>query len=163
MILQCLWWRMGDEALKNKTSSKRKMSKEALFKEEEKKKRTFWYAYHLWRTTTDHYMQKEVSWILNKLELVMLHIQDASTRPCSISKHGTGWNKHTNDHHFLCLNNWQMCVFCLQLYFIMDQWTKIAHILQMLPPDSVQSLYPPNTFPIEARYYAAEWIDNQRW
>ncbi|XP_024149622.1 signal transducer and activator of transcription 6 [Oryzias melastigma] len=45
----------------------------------------------------------------------------------------------------------------------MDQWTKIAHILQMLPPDSVQSLYPPNTFPIEARYYAAEWIDNQRW
>ncbi|RVE70491.1 hypothetical protein OJAV_G00065020 [Oryzias javanicus] len=53
---------------------------------------------------------------------------------------------------------------CLKkLYFIMDQWTKIAQILQMLPPDSVQSLYPPNTLPIEARYYAAEWIDNQRW
>ncbi|XP_023812339.1 signal transducer and activator of transcription 5B-like [Oryzias latipes] len=45
----------------------------------------------------------------------------------------------------------------------MAQWAKIAQIIHVLPSDTVHSLYPPNTFPIEARFYAAEWIENQRW
>ncbi|XP_061592210.1 signal transducer and activator of transcription 6 [Cololabis saira] len=45
----------------------------------------------------------------------------------------------------------------------MAQWMHMTQILQCLPDDTVSTLYPPSTFPIEIRHYEAEWIENQRW
>ncbi|XP_004558763.1 signal transducer and activator of transcription 6 isoform X1 [Maylandia zebra] len=45
----------------------------------------------------------------------------------------------------------------------MAQWIHMTQILQHLPYETVSSLYPPNTFPIEVRHYISEWIENQRW
>ncbi|TNN82845.1 Signal transducer and activator of transcription 6 [Liparis tanakae] len=45
----------------------------------------------------------------------------------------------------------------------MAQWTRVSQMLQSLPSDTVNKLYPPNAFPIEIRHYLAEWIERQRW
>uniref|UniRef100_A0A3B4GZT8 Signal transducer and activator of transcription n=1 Tax=Pundamilia nyererei TaxID=303518 RepID=A0A3B4GZT8_9CICH len=45
----------------------------------------------------------------------------------------------------------------------MAQWIHMTQILQHLSYETVSSLYPPNTFPIEVRHYISEWIENQRW
>ncbi|XP_030588734.1 signal transducer and activator of transcription 6 isoform X1 [Archocentrus centrarchus] len=45
----------------------------------------------------------------------------------------------------------------------MAQWIQMTQMLQRLPYETVSSLYPPNSFPIEVRHYIAEWIENQRW
>lgn len=45
----------------------------------------------------------------------------------------------------------------------MAQWMHMTQMLQHLPYETVSSLYPPNSFPIEVRHYISEWIENQRW
>uniref|UniRef100_A0A669BTK7 Signal transducer and activator of transcription n=1 Tax=Oreochromis niloticus TaxID=8128 RepID=A0A669BTK7_ORENI len=45
----------------------------------------------------------------------------------------------------------------------MTQWIHMTQMLQHLPYETVSSLYPPNSFPIEVRHYISEWIENQRW
>uniref|UniRef100_A0AAQ6AK11 Signal transducer and activator of transcription n=1 Tax=Amphiprion ocellaris TaxID=80972 RepID=A0AAQ6AK11_AMPOC len=45
----------------------------------------------------------------------------------------------------------------------MAQWIHMYQMLQCLPDDTVNSLYPPATFPIEVRHYGADWIESQRW
>ncbi|XP_047435770.1 signal transducer and activator of transcription 6 [Mugil cephalus] len=45
----------------------------------------------------------------------------------------------------------------------MAQWAHMSNLLQCLPDDTVNTLYPPSTFPIEVRHYISEWIESQRW
>ncbi|XP_053281165.1 signal transducer and activator of transcription 6 [Pleuronectes platessa] len=45
----------------------------------------------------------------------------------------------------------------------MAQWQHMSQLIQRLPDDIVNNLYPPNLFPIEVRHFIAEWIENQRW
>ncbi|XP_040927507.1 signal transducer and activator of transcription 6 isoform X3 [Betta splendens] len=46
---------------------------------------------------------------------------------------------------------------------IMAQWTRMSQIIPVLSYDTINSLYPVSTFPIEARHYLSEWIESQRW
>ncbi|XP_075951385.1 signal transducer and activator of transcription 6 isoform X1 [Anarhichas minor] len=45
----------------------------------------------------------------------------------------------------------------------MAQWLRISQMLQCLPDDTINNLYPPSAFPIEVRHFLAEWIERQRW
>ncbi|KAM9342729.1 signal transducer and activator of transcription 6 isoform 2-T3 [Pholidichthys leucotaenia] len=45
----------------------------------------------------------------------------------------------------------------------MAQWKLMTQILQFLPDETVNNLYPPASFPIEVRHYIADWIEIQRW
>uniref|UniRef100_A0A665VTD7 Signal transducer and activator of transcription n=1 Tax=Echeneis naucrates TaxID=173247 RepID=A0A665VTD7_ECHNA len=45
----------------------------------------------------------------------------------------------------------------------MAQWVHMSQLIQRLPDETVNSLYPPNAFPIEVRHFLAEWIENQIW
>ncbi|CAG6021366.1 signal transducer and activator of transcription 6 isoform 1-T4 [Menidia menidia] len=45
----------------------------------------------------------------------------------------------------------------------MAQWSHMTQILQDLPSETVSSLYPSDTFPIEVRYYIADWIESRGW
>ncbi|XP_008294873.1 signal transducer and activator of transcription 6 [Stegastes partitus] len=45
----------------------------------------------------------------------------------------------------------------------MAQWIHMYQMLQCLPDETVNNLYPPATFPIEVRHYMSDWIENQRW
>lgn len=45
----------------------------------------------------------------------------------------------------------------------MTQWVHMSHMLPFLPDQTINDLYPPATFPIEARHFLAEWIESQRW
>lgn len=45
----------------------------------------------------------------------------------------------------------------------MAQWLHMSQMLQCLSDDTINSLYPPNAFPIEVRHFLAEWIERQRW
>uniref|UniRef100_A0A3Q3VX74 STAT transcription factor protein interaction domain-containing protein n=1 Tax=Mola mola TaxID=94237 RepID=A0A3Q3VX74_MOLML len=45
----------------------------------------------------------------------------------------------------------------------MAQWIHMSQMLQCLSDDTINSLYPPNAFPIEVRHFLAEWIERQRW
>ncbi|XP_068588700.1 signal transducer and activator of transcription 6 [Cebidichthys violaceus] len=45
----------------------------------------------------------------------------------------------------------------------MAQWIRISQMLQCLPDDTINNLYPPSAFPIEVRHFLAEWIERQRW
>ncbi|XP_068996980.1 signal transducer and activator of transcription 6 [Embiotoca jacksoni] len=45
----------------------------------------------------------------------------------------------------------------------MTQWMNITPMLQCLSDETVSSLYPPATFPIEVRHYLSEWIESQNW
>ncbi|XP_077368308.1 signal transducer and activator of transcription 6 isoform X2 [Festucalex cinctus] len=45
----------------------------------------------------------------------------------------------------------------------MAQWNRISQLIQHLPDQTVNDLYPAATFAIEVRYFLAEWIERQRW
>uniref|UniRef100_A0A8C4IBA8 Signal transducer and activator of transcription n=1 Tax=Dicentrarchus labrax TaxID=13489 RepID=A0A8C4IBA8_DICLA len=45
----------------------------------------------------------------------------------------------------------------------MAQWIHMSQMIQCLPHETVNNLYPPSAFPIEVRHFLAEWIENQRW
>ncbi|XP_070823613.1 signal transducer and activator of transcription 6 [Chaetodon trifascialis] len=45
----------------------------------------------------------------------------------------------------------------------MAQWIHMSQMIQCLPDETVNSLYPPTAFPIEVRHFLAEWIESQRW
>ncbi|XP_056128839.1 signal transducer and activator of transcription 6 isoform X2 [Lampris incognitus] len=45
----------------------------------------------------------------------------------------------------------------------MAQWAQMNQLFRYLPTQTVTDLYPPTTFPIEVRYFLAEWIEEQRW
>uniref|UniRef100_A0A671XTW6 Signal transducer and activator of transcription n=1 Tax=Sparus aurata TaxID=8175 RepID=A0A671XTW6_SPAAU len=45
----------------------------------------------------------------------------------------------------------------------MAQWIHMSQMIQCLPDDTINSLYPPTAFPIEVRHFLAEWIESQRW
>ncbi|XP_037335243.2 signal transducer and activator of transcription 6 [Pungitius pungitius] len=45
----------------------------------------------------------------------------------------------------------------------MAQWKSVSQMLTHLTDETLSSLYPPNAFPIEVRYFLAEWIEGQRW
>ncbi|KAM8755445.1 signal transducer and activator of transcription 6 [Acanthopagrus schlegelii] len=45
----------------------------------------------------------------------------------------------------------------------MAQWIHMSQMIQRLPDDTINSLYPPSAFPIEVRHFLADWIESQRW
>ncbi|XP_067382807.1 signal transducer and activator of transcription 6 isoform X2 [Channa argus] len=45
----------------------------------------------------------------------------------------------------------------------MAQWLHMSQLIPCLPDDTINSLYPPRTFPIEVRHFLSEWIEGQRW
>ncbi|XP_077409626.1 signal transducer and activator of transcription 6 isoform X2 [Vanacampus margaritifer] len=45
----------------------------------------------------------------------------------------------------------------------MAQWNRISQLIQHLPDQTVNDLYPSTTFAIEVRYFLSEWIERQRW
>ncbi|XP_034028220.1 signal transducer and activator of transcription 6 isoform X2 [Thalassophryne amazonica] len=45
----------------------------------------------------------------------------------------------------------------------MAQWTHMTQLIQFLPPQTVNELYPSPNFPIEVRHYLATWIEEQSW
>ncbi|KAM4571832.1 signal transducer and activator of transcription 5B-like [Fundulus diaphanus] len=45
----------------------------------------------------------------------------------------------------------------------MAQWMEMTILLTGMHENTVTNLYPPNLFPIEARHYLANWIEEQRW
>ncbi|XP_003963141.1 signal transducer and activator of transcription 6 isoform X1 [Takifugu rubripes] len=45
----------------------------------------------------------------------------------------------------------------------MTQWVNMSQLLPFLPDQTINDLYPPTTFPIEARHFLAEWVESQRW
>lgn len=45
----------------------------------------------------------------------------------------------------------------------MAQWLQMSQLIQCLPDQTVNSLYPPASFPIEVRHFLADWIESQRW
>ncbi|KAM4610102.1 signal transducer and activator of transcription 6 [Polymixia lowei] len=45
----------------------------------------------------------------------------------------------------------------------MAQWTQMNQLFRYLQTQTVTDLYPPATFPIEVRYFLADWIEEQRW
>ncbi|XP_059913011.1 signal transducer and activator of transcription 6 isoform X3 [Gadus macrocephalus] len=45
----------------------------------------------------------------------------------------------------------------------MAQWGLMSKLLRSIPTESVDELYPPNTFPIYVRYLLADWIETQPW
>ncbi|XP_068453442.1 signal transducer and activator of transcription 6 isoform X2 [Clinocottus analis] len=45
----------------------------------------------------------------------------------------------------------------------MAQWKHMSQMIQCLPHDTINDLYPPNGFPIEVRHFLADWIEIQRW
>ncbi|KAK2851349.1 hypothetical protein Q5P01_007625 [Channa striata] len=45
----------------------------------------------------------------------------------------------------------------------MAQWIHMSQLIQCLPDDTINTLYPPNAFPIEVRHFLSEWIETQRW
>lgn len=44
----------------------------------------------------------------------------------------------------------------------MAQWSRMTQLLQYLPHEVVNNLYP-STFPIEVRHFLADWIEQQIW
>lgn len=51
----------------------------------------------------------------------------------------------------------------MQLDSTMTQWVNMSQLLPFLPDHIINDLYPPTTFPIEARHFLAEWVESQRW
>ncbi|XP_010746597.3 signal transducer and activator of transcription 6 [Larimichthys crocea] len=45
----------------------------------------------------------------------------------------------------------------------MAQWSHMSQMIQCLPDETINNLYPPNAFPIEVRHFLADWIESQRW
>uniref|UniRef100_A0A668A5A0 Signal transducer and activator of transcription n=1 Tax=Myripristis murdjan TaxID=586833 RepID=A0A668A5A0_9TELE len=45
----------------------------------------------------------------------------------------------------------------------MAQWTQMQMLIQYLPDQTINELYSATTFPIEVRYFLADWIEEQRW
>ncbi|KAF7645284.1 hypothetical protein LDENG_00207160 [Lucifuga dentata] len=45
----------------------------------------------------------------------------------------------------------------------MAQWTQMTQLIQYLPDQTVNELYPSSSFPIEIRHFLADWIEGQRW
>lgn len=45
----------------------------------------------------------------------------------------------------------------------MAQWVHMSQMIQCLPDETINNLYPPSAFPIEVRHFLAEWIESQRW
>ncbi|CAL8368484.1 unnamed protein product [Lota lota] len=45
----------------------------------------------------------------------------------------------------------------------MAQWLLMSKLLQYIPTESIDDLYPPATFPIYVRYLLADWIERQPW
>lgn len=45
----------------------------------------------------------------------------------------------------------------------MAQWSLMTQLIQFLPHETTNNLYPSDTFPIEVRHFLAEWIEQQRW
>uniref|UniRef100_A0A8C9YZ17 Signal transducer and activator of transcription n=1 Tax=Sander lucioperca TaxID=283035 RepID=A0A8C9YZ17_SANLU len=45
----------------------------------------------------------------------------------------------------------------------MAQWIHMSQMIQCLPDETLNNLYPPTAFPIEVRHFLAEWIESQRW
>ncbi|XP_056455180.1 signal transducer and activator of transcription 6 isoform X2 [Gadus chalcogrammus] len=45
----------------------------------------------------------------------------------------------------------------------MAQWGLMSKLLRSIPTESIDELYPPNTFPIYVRYLLADWIETQPW
>ncbi|XP_076027986.1 signal transducer and activator of transcription 6 [Genypterus blacodes] len=45
----------------------------------------------------------------------------------------------------------------------MAQWKQMSQLIQHLSYQTLNDLYPSSTFPIEVRYFLAEWIEEQRW
>ncbi|XP_019748270.1 signal transducer and activator of transcription 6 isoform X2 [Hippocampus comes] len=45
----------------------------------------------------------------------------------------------------------------------MAQWNRISQLIQYLPDQTMNDLYPSATFAIEVRYFLSEWIEKQRW
>lgn len=66
--------------------------------------------------------------------------------------------KNTFKYWFLYI-----CYVHMQPDSIMTQWVHMSHMLPFLPDQTINELYPPATFPIEARHFLAEWIESQRW
>ncbi|MEQ2230123.1 hypothetical protein ILYODFUR_026030, partial [Ilyodon furcidens] len=46
---------------------------------------------------------------------------------------------------------------------IMAQWREMTFLLNIMDDQTISSLYPAATFPIEFRHYLASWIEEQRW
>lgn len=51
----------------------------------------------------------------------------------------------------------------MQLDSTMAQWVNMSQLLPFLSDQTINDLYPPTTFPIEARHFLAEWVESQRW
>ncbi|XP_047218375.1 signal transducer and activator of transcription 6 isoform X2 [Girardinichthys multiradiatus] len=45
----------------------------------------------------------------------------------------------------------------------MAQWREMTFLLNIMDDQTISSLYPAATFPIEFRHYLASWIEEQRW
>ncbi|KAM9855801.1 signal transducer and activator of transcription 6 isoform 2-T2 [Aulostomus maculatus] len=45
----------------------------------------------------------------------------------------------------------------------MAQWTRISQLIQYLPDQTINDLYPSATFAIEIRHFLSDWIEQQRW
>uniref|UniRef100_A0A8C5BWI6 Signal transducer and activator of transcription n=1 Tax=Gadus morhua TaxID=8049 RepID=A0A8C5BWI6_GADMO len=45
----------------------------------------------------------------------------------------------------------------------MAQWGLMSKLLRSIPTESIDELYPPNTFPIYVRCLLADWIETQPW
>ncbi|XP_057715617.1 signal transducer and activator of transcription 6 [Corythoichthys intestinalis] len=45
----------------------------------------------------------------------------------------------------------------------MAQWYRISQLIQYLPVETMNDLYPSATFPIEVRHFLSDWIEKQRW
>ncbi|KAI3357399.1 hypothetical protein L3Q82_015832 [Scortum barcoo] len=45
----------------------------------------------------------------------------------------------------------------------MTQWIHMSQMIQCLSDETINSLYPPTTFPIEVRHFLADWIERQGW
>uniref|UniRef100_A0A672ZXU8 Signal transducer and activator of transcription n=1 Tax=Sphaeramia orbicularis TaxID=375764 RepID=A0A672ZXU8_9TELE len=45
----------------------------------------------------------------------------------------------------------------------MAQWSLMTQLIQFLPHETTNNLYPSDTFPIEVRHFLADWIEQQRW
>lgn len=58
-----------------------------------------------------------------------------------------------------------MCLFahCFSVAeLIMAQWDQMKLLVQRLPNQTLNELYPPS-FPMDVRHYLANWIEDQPW
>ncbi|XP_077456784.1 signal transducer and activator of transcription 6 [Stigmatopora argus] len=45
----------------------------------------------------------------------------------------------------------------------MAQWRCMSHLIQYLPVETMNDLYPSSTFAIEVRHFLSDWIEEQNW